>query len=190
MSDKNRCQWALGSDIERLYHDQEWGVPCWDDKRQFEFLVLESAQAGLSWRTILNKRAGYRQAFAGFEPQKVARFGQAQERKLLQNPAIVRNQRKIQAAINNARRFLELQSQFGSFCNYLWEFVDGRPIKNAWQEAEHIPAQTKLSQTIAKDMKARGFTFLGPIVIYSHLQATGLINDHLVDCFRYHAVAT
>ncbi len=188
MKNLPRCPWVSTREVDQRYHDSEWGVPCWSDKRQFEFLVLESAQAGLSWRTILDKRAGYAKAFANFDPQKVASFTTAHEEELLQNPAIIRNRQKIQAAVNNARRFLEVQAQHGSFCNYLWGFVDGQPIVNAWRSIEQVPAQSELSQRIAKEMKKLGFKFLGPVVVYSHLQATGLINDHLVSCFRYKQV--
>jgi DNA-3-methyladenine glycosylase I len=188
MNELIRCPWALKSAVEQSYHDTEWGVPCWDENRQFEFIVLESAQAGLSWRTVLNKREGYRQAFAGFAPDAVARFGPEQERELLQNPAIIRNRLKIAAAINNARCFLEIQSKYGSFCNYLWNFTDGRPIVNTWRNLAELPAQSPLAEKIAKDLKLHGFKFLGPVVVYSHLQATGLINDHLLDCFRYQEV--
>jgi DNA-3-methyladenine glycosylase I len=183
-----RCPWALKSAIEQHYHDTEWGVPCWDENRQFEFMVLESAQAGLSWRTVLNKREGYRQAFAGFAPGKVAQFGPEKERELLQNPAIIRNRLKIAATINNARCFLEIQAKYGGFCNYLWNFVDGRPIVNTWRNLADLPAQTPLAQKISKDLKRHGFKFLGPVVVYSHLQATGLINDHLPDCFRHREI--
>ena len=188
MPQLSRCPWAFGHEASIVYHDREWGVPCWDDTRQFEFLMLESAQAGLSWRTILDKRAGYRQAFAGFDPVAVAAFSVRQEEELLANPAIIRNRQKIQAAINNAHRFLEVQARYGNFCNYLWSFVDGRPLINTWREVNQVPAQTALSQKIAKDMKSLGFKFLGPVIIYAHLQATGLINDHLVGCFRHKQV--
>jgi DNA-3-methyladenine glycosylase I len=182
------CPWAEKSTLERHYHDTEWGVPCRDDQRQFEFLVLESAQAGLSWHTILQKREGYRKAFAGFVPEQVAAFGAAEEEALLQNPAIVRNRLKIQAAINNARAFLRIREQYESFSAYLWGFVDNRPLLNTWQSQDELPAQSRLSQKISADLKQKGFKFLGPIVVYSHLQATGLINDHLISCFRYRQV--
>jgi DNA-3-methyladenine glycosylase I len=186
--DDQICPWARKTALERQYHDSEWGVPCRDDFRQFEFLILESAQAGLSWLTILRKRDGYREAFAGFDPERVAAFGAVEEEALMQNPAIVRNRLKIQAAINNAGVFLRVREQYGSFSDYLWDFVGHRPLVNAWQSLSQLPAQSPLSRKIAADLKKKGFRFLGPVVVYSHLQATGLINDHLVSCFRYHQV--
>lgn len=181
-----RCAWGENCcPEETVYHDTEWGCPCFDDNTQFEFLVLESAQAGLSWRTILLKREGYRELFAGFNPVSVAKFRPEKTEELLLNPKIIRNRKKIEAAINNARRFLEIQSRYGTFCNYLWDFVDGRPIVNHWRTASEVPAKTELSDKIAKDLKEKGFQFLGSTVIYAHLQATGLVNDHTVDCFRH-----
>ena len=180
-----RCSWCGQDELYCRYHDEEWGVPVYDDRKHFEFMVLESAQAGLSWLTILRKREAYRTAYAGFDPQVVADYGEAQIKELLENPGIVRNERKIRASLNNARRFLEVQEAFGSFSDYLWAFVGHRPVVNAWQQEREIPAQTALSVAISKDLKQRGFQFLGPIIIYSHLQATGLVNDHVVDCFRY-----
>lgn len=171
------------------YHDSEWGVPVRDDATQFEFLVLESAQAGLSWYTILRKRAAYRAAFAGFDPVRVARFTPARVEKLMGDAGIVRNRAKIEATISNARQFLAVQREHGSFCDYLWGFVDGRPIVNHWRESREVPATTALSDTIAKDLKRRGFKFLGSTVVYAHLQATGLVNDHLVGCFRHAPLA-
>jgi len=167
------------------YHDTEWGVPVRDDRVMFEFLVLESAQAGLSWYTILRKRAGYRAAFADFDASRVARFTPARVERLMNDASIVRNRAKIEATIGNAKCFLALQNERGSFCDYLWGFVDGEPVVNRWHEPRQIPATTALSDTIAKDMKQRGFKFLGSTVIYAHLQATGLVNDHLVSCFRH-----
>lgn len=167
------------------YHDTEWGVPVRDDRVMFEFLVLESAQAGLSWYTILRKRAGYRAAFADFDAARVARFTPARVERLMNDASIVRNRAKIEATIGNAKCFLALQRERGSFCDYLWGFVDGEPVVNRWREPGQIPATTALSDTIAKDMKQRGFKFLGSTVIYAHLQATGLVNDHLVGCFRH-----
>ncbi len=181
-----RCAWGeKGCPEETFYHDTEWGCPCFDDNIQFEFLVLESAQAGLSWRTVLLKRAGYRELFAGFNPVLIAEFGPEKVEELLLNPKIIRNRKKIESAINNARRFLEIQARYGSFCNYLWDFVDGRPIVNHWKTEAELPAKTVLSDKIAKDLKEKRFRFLGSTVIYAHLQATGLINDHTVDCFRH-----
>lgn len=183
-----RCSWCGQDELYCRYHDEEWGVPVYDDRKHFEFMVLESAQAGLSWLTILRKREAYRTAYAGFDPQLVADYGEAQIKELLENPGIVRNERKIRASLNNARRFLEVQEAFGSFSDYLWAFVGHRPVVNAWQQEREIPAQTALSVAISKDLKQRGFQFLGPIIIYSHLQATGLVNDHVVDCFRYQEI--
>jgi len=184
-----RCDWALQSEEERIYHDKEWGVPVFDDAHQFEFLVLESAQAGLSWLTILKKREAYRKAFAGFDPKTVSRFNESDVERLMQDPGIVRNRQKIEAAINNAKAFLEIQKEFGTFCNYIWGFVDGNPIQNNFKKMEDVPAETELSRTIAKDLKKRGFKFLGPVTVYAHMQATGIVNDHLVHCQRYAEVA-
>ena len=183
-----RCTWALGvSQVYLDYHDREWGVPVRDDRRQFEFLTLEGAQAGLSWSTILHKRDGYRRAFADFDPGKVARFTPRRVEKLLQDPAIVRNRLKVASTVSNARAFLAVQEEFGSFSDYLWDFVDGIPLQNRWRRQQDVPASTPLSDRISKDLKRRGFRFVGSTIIYSHLQATGLINDHLLDCFRYAA---
>lgn len=185
-STDERCSWALAAQAGMVeYHDTEWGVPVRDDRVMFEFLVLESAQAGLSWYTILRKRAGYRAAFADFDAARVARFTPARVERLMNDASIVRNRAKIEATIGNAKCFLALQRERGSFCDYLWGFVDGEPVVNRWREPRQIPATTALSDTIAKDMKQRGFKFLGSTVIYAHLQATGLVNDHLVGCFRY-----
>ena len=183
-----RCPWALGVSQAYLdYHDREWGVPVRDDRRQFEFLTLEGAQAGLSWSTILHKRDGYRRAFADFNSEKVARFTPRRIEKLLQDPAIVRNRLKVSSTVGNARAFLAVQEEFGSFCDYLWEFVDGVPVQNRWRRQQDVPASTPLSDRISKDLKRRGFRFVGSTIVYSHLQATGLVNDHLLDCFRYEA---
>lgn len=167
------------------YHDTEWGVPCYDDTRLFEFIILESAQAGLSWSTILNKRDGYRRCFADFNAQAVAAFTEKDVERLLGDASIVRNRKKIEASIRNAGLFLELVAKHGSFSAWYWGFVDGKPIRNAWKKPEDIPATTPLAEKIAKEMKKMGFSFLGPTVIYAHMQATGLVNDHLVDCFRH-----
>lgn len=183
--EKTRCAWCGTDPLYVAYHDEEWGVPVRDDRTHFEFLVLESAQAGLSWLTILRRREGYRQLYDGFDPEKVARYDEKKIREMVQDPRIIRNLRKIEASVNNARRFLEVQEQYGSFSNYLWSFVDGQPIVNAYREVADIPAETPLSRRIAKDLKQKGFQFLGPIVVYSHLQATGLVNDHVTSCFRY-----
>lgn len=184
-----RCDWAKHP-LETQYHDREWGVPVRDDRKQFEFLVLESAQAGLSWLTILKRRENYRAAFADFDPEAVARFSQARVEELLQDAGIIRNRKKIEAAVNNAKAFLAIQEESGSFCNYIWDFVDGSPIQNSWSKLEEIPATTPLSHTVAKDLKKRGFNFLGPTTVYAHMQAVGLVNDHLVSCFRYEQVRT
>lgn len=187
--DRTRCGWA-GSDPQYLeYHDQEWGVPVFDDRRLFEMLILEGAQAGLSWITVLRKRPAYRQAFAQFDPQVVARFGEDKIEELLENPGIIRNRRKIIAAVENARHFLTVQTEHGSFSNYLWGFVEGTPIQNSWKVLNQIPAQTPLSEAISQDLYRRGFRFVGPTIIYAYMQAVGLVNDHTVDCFRYPQLA-
>jgi DNA-3-methyladenine glycosylase I len=188
MSEPARCGWAFvaGSTPAYVrYHDEEWGVPVHDDRRQFEFLILEGAQAGLSWSTILNKRAGYREAFADFDPAQVARFDQRRIDKLLANPAIVRNRLKVAAAVNNAQRFLAVQDEFGGFDAYIWSFVGGRPIVNRHTELKQVPARTAESDALSKDLVKRGFKFVGSTIIYAHMQATGLVNDHLVGCFRH-----
>jgi DNA-3-methyladenine glycosylase I len=183
--DVKRCFWAGTDPLYVKYHDEEWGVPVHDDRKLFEFLVLESAQAGLSWITILRKRENYRKAFAGFDPVKVARFNEKKVQSLLKNAGIVRNELKIRAAINNAQRFLEIQKEFGSFSDYMWAFVDHKPIRNKRTKPGQIPATTPLSDRFAKDLKQRGFKFLGPTVIYAHMQAVGMVNDHLTSCHRY-----
>jgi len=180
------CPWALGvSNAYRRYHDEEWGVPVRDDQTQFEFLILEGAQAGLSWSTILHKRDGYRRCFADFDPDRVARFTETRIQELLADPGIVRNRLKVRSAVSNAQAFLHVQEEFGSFQEYLWSFVDGVPVQNRWQRQEEVPATTPLSDRISKDLKKRGFRFVGSTIVYSHLQATGLVNDHIVTCFRY-----
>jgi len=170
------------------YHDEEWGVPLHDDRKLFEFLVLEGAQAGLSWSTILNKREGYRKAFSSFDPRKVAKYGAADLRRLLGDAGIVRNRQKIASAIHNAQRFLEVQQEFGSFDRYIWAFVDGKPIVNRWRTQSQFPARTALSDAISADLRKRGFSFVGSTIVYAHLQATGMVNDHIVGCFRYREV--
>lgn len=180
-----RCLWCGEDELYIKYHDEEWGIPVFDDRKQFEFMVLESAQAGLSWITILRKREAYRKAYDNFEPFKVAEYDERRVQQLLGNAGIIRNRRKIEASINNAKRFIEIQKEFGSFSKYLWEFVEYKPVINEWKSEADIPAATELSERISKDLKKRGFKFLGPIIVYSHLQATGLVNDHIVDCFRY-----
>jgi len=185
MADKNRCGWCGDDPLYVAYHDEEWGVPVYDDRTLFEFLILEGAQAGLSWSTILNKREGYRRAFDGFDVAKVAEYDGSTIRALLTDPGIVRNQLKVASTITNAQAFLEVQAERGSFSDYIWSFVDGRPIQNRWRSLAEIPATTPLAATISKDLKKRGFRFVGPTIIYAHMQATGMVNDHLVDCFRY-----
>lgn len=182
--EKSRCPWCLGFPEYITYHDEEWGVPVYEDHIHFEFLVLESAQAGLSWATILRKRAGYRKAFADFDYKQVALFPESYVQELLQDKGIVRNGMKIRAAINNAQRFQEVQAEFGTFTNYIWGFVGGKPIRNSIAPGSPYPATSKESDLLAKDMKKRGFKFLGSTVLYAHLQATGLVNDHLDTCFR------
>ncbi|MGI9427474.1 MAG: DNA-3-methyladenine glycosylase I [Bythopirellula sp.] len=185
-----RCEWCVaGNDLYVQYHDQEWGVPVHDDRKQFEFLTLESAQAGLSWSTVLNKREGYRQAFAQFDPVKVARFSAKKIAKLLENPGIIRNRLKVNAAVTNAQAFLEVQAEFGSFDGYLWQFVDGRPLQNKWRTMKQVPATSKQSDALSKDLKGRGFKFVGSTIVYAHMQAVGMVNDHTVDCFRHRECA-
>jgi DNA-3-methyladenine glycosylase I len=169
----------------QAYHDQEWGVPVWDDLVQFEFLTLESAQAGLSWLTVLKKREAYRRAFAQFDPHRVARFTPARIARLVTNPGIIRNRLKIAAAVTNARQFLEVQAEFGTFCDYLWQFVGGQPIQNRWKRLTDVPATSPESDAVSKDLKSRGFKFVGSTIVYAHMQATGLVNDHLVHCVRH-----
>lgn len=180
-----RCAWAGSDPLYQDYHDREWGVPVHDDRLLFEFLILEGAQAGLSWITILRKREAYRAAFAGFDPETVASFDDARVAELLQNPGIVRNRLKVASAITNARAFLAVQEEFGSFDTYLWRFVNGQPIQNAWQNIKEIPASTPLSDTLSRDLKQRGFRFVGSTICYAHMQAVGMVNDHTVDCFRW-----
>ena len=181
---RTRCGWAGGDPLYVAYHDREWGVPVHDDRTLFEFLVLEGAQAGLAWITILRKRPAYRAAFAGFDPEAVARFDARRVRALLRDPGIVRNRAKVEAAVANARAYLEVQREFGSFDAYIWRFTDGRPLRNAWETLRQVPAQTRASEAMSKDLKARGFRFVGPTICYAHMQATGMVNDHLVGCYR------
>jgi DNA-3-methyladenine glycosylase I len=186
---KTRCPWAGTQDPMMRYHDEEWGVPLHDDRKLFEFLVLEGAQAGLSWSTILNKRDAYRVAFDGFDPRRVARYGAADVRRLLADAGIVRNRLKIASAINNARAFLAVEREFGSFDRYIWAFVGGRPLRNRWRTQSQFPARTALSDRISEDLRRRGFTFVGSTIVYAHLQATGMVNDHITSCFRHRQVA-
>jgi DNA-3-methyladenine glycosylase I len=183
--EKTRCGWASGLDLAIRYHDEEWGVPRHDDPGQFEFLTLESAQAGLSWNTILKKREGYRRCFAGFDPEQVARFTENDVERLLTDASIVRNRRKIESAVTNARIFLDIAAKHGSFSKWLWSFVDGKPVRNAWKDPREIPPFSPLSDAISGEMRKLGFKFMGSTIVYAHMQATGMINDHLVSCFRY-----
>ena len=185
MSEPARCEWATGNPAMTAYHDTEWGVPVHDDLVHFEFLVLEGAQAGLSWSTVLNRRAGYRKAFAGFDAARVARFSPARVEKLLADPGIIRNRAKVEATVRNARAFLAVQEELGSFDAYIWSFVGGHPLVNRWRRTEQLPASSPESEALSKDLKRRGFGFVGPTVCYAHLQAAGLVNDHLVSCYRY-----
>ena len=185
---KNRCKWCEGSGLYQKYHDEEWGVACQDDQKQFEFLVLESAQAGLSWITILKKRENYREAYENFDVQKVAEFDSEKIEKLLKNEGIVRNIRKIEASVSNAKCFLEVQREFGSFSNYIWGFVDHKVQCHNLEEVSEMPAKTEVSEKLAKDMKKRGFKFLGPTILYAHMQSMGLVNDHVKTCFRYEEI--
>jgi len=183
-----RCGWAEKSDLYRAYHDREWGVPLHDDRRLFEFICLEGAQAGLSWETILNKRENYRRAFDGFDAAKVARYGDKKIAALLADAGIVRNRAKIAAAIGNAQAYLDVRQEFGSFDQYLWRFVNGRTIRNRWASLKEIPAQTPEAAAMSKDLKQRGFKFVGPTICYAFMQATGMVNDHELRCFRYQQV--
>lgn len=180
-----RCPWPSDDPQMIAYHDEEWGVPVHDDHRHFEFLILETAQAGLSWRTILHKRESYRRAFAGFDPQRVAAFDEADLARLLGDAGIVRNRRKIEAAVKNARAFLTVQKELGSFDALIWRFVGGRPKRNRWSGLEQLPATSPESVALSRELRSRGFAFVGPTVVYAHMQACGLVNDHLVSCFRY-----
>jgi DNA-3-methyladenine glycosylase I len=184
-----RCGWAKESDPLMLdYHDREWGLPVHDDRKLFEFLILEAAQAGLSWAIVLAKREGYRRAFSEFDPHKVARYTTKRVNKLTLDPSIIRNRMKIEAAVRNAREFLAIQDEFGSFDSYCWRFVDGRPRLNRWKTMKNVPATSPESDAFSKDLKKRGFSFVGSTVIYAYMQAVGMVNDHLVDCFRYREV--
>jgi len=184
-----RCSWVSVNNALLLeYHDREWGVPNHDDRKHFEFLILEAAQAGLNWSIVLNKREGYRRAFSQFEPEKVARYTKAKIDKLVADPAIIRNRLKIESAVKNARAMLSLQEEFGTFDKYCWRFVDGQQRQNRWKSLRQIPATTPESDRFSRDLKQRGFSFVGSTVIYAHMQAVGMVNDHLVDCFRYHII--
>ena len=180
-----RCPWPTDDPLYIAYHDIEWGEPVHDDRLIFEFLILEGAQAGLSWATILKRREGYRTAFAGFDPEKVARFDRRKIASLLNNPGIIRNRAKVESAVKNARAFLKVVEEFGTFDRYIWRFVGGKPIQNRWQTLKEIPPETPESRAMSKDLKSRGFSFVGPTICYAHMQATGMVNDHLVSCFRH-----
>ena len=180
-----RCPWTTDDPLYVRYHDEEWGDPVHDDRKLFEFLVLEGAQAGLSWITILKKRESYRKAFRDFEPERVARFSPARIEKLLQDPGIVRNRAKVESAVQNARHFLEVQREFGSFDSYVWQFVDGEPRLNRYRRMAQVPAKTSESESMSRNLRSRGFRFVGPTICYAYMQAVGMVNDHLVDCFRY-----
>ncbi len=187
-TEPTRCGWALRSPLEIAYHDDEWGVPVHDDRVLFEFLILEGAQAGLSWTTVLAKRENYRAALDGFDPEKITRYTAARKAKLLANPGIVRNRLKIESTVSNARAFLDVQATFGSFDAYLWRFVDGKPIQNQWTALSQVPASTPVSDALSKDLKARGFRFVGTTIMYAYMQAVGLVNDHVLDCHRHKPV--
>jgi DNA-3-methyladenine glycosylase I len=185
-----RCKWAGDTSLNYIeYHDTEWGVPVFDDQVQFEFLILEGAQAGLSWSTILNKRDGYRKLFADFDVQKVARFTPKRIAKILLDPAVVRNRLKVESAVSNAKAFIVVQEEFGSFSNYIWQFVDGKPIQNRFEKDNDVPATSAESDALSKDLKKRGFKFVGSTIMYAHMQATGLVNDHVTSCFRHRPCA-
>ncbi|MDZ7646951.1 MAG: DNA-3-methyladenine glycosylase I [Cytophagales bacterium] len=188
MAELFRCPWCTKFEQYIQYHDKEWGVPVHDDRTHFEFLILEGAQAGLSWSTILKKREGYRKNFEDFNPEKVARFSDKKLEKILLDPAIIRNRLKVYATVNNAKRFLEVQKEFGTFDKYIWQFVNDNPIVNRWKSMKHVPATTKESDALSKDLIKRGFKFVGSTVIYAHMQACGLVNDHLIECFRHKEV--
>ena len=187
-TERVRCEWVTDDPLYIAYHDTEWGVPVFDDIKLFEFLILEGAQAGLSWLTVLRKRENYRRAFAGFDPVKVAAFNEEKIASLLRDPGIIRNRLKVRAAVTNAQAFLRLLNDFPSFADYSWGFVGGRPRKNSFKNIDEIPARTLESDSLSKDLKKRGFTFIGPTIIYAHMQAVGMVNDHTIDCFRYKEV--
>ncbi|MFC4220948.1 DNA-3-methyladenine glycosylase I [Flagellimonas marina] len=186
--DKHRCGWCVGDPLYEAYHDQEWGVPVKDDDTLFEFLILETFQAGLSWITVLRKRENFREAFDHFDYKKIAGYNQDKIDELLQNPGIIRNKLKVNATVSNAKAFMNIQREFGSFSKYIWGFVNGTPVKNTWENYKQAPATTEISDVISKDLKKRGFKFVGSTVIYAHMQATGMVNDHEIHCFRYDEV--
>lgn len=185
MAEIQRCPWCGDDPLYVAYHDREWGVPEHDDQRLFEFLILEGVQAGLSWLTVLKKRARYREVFDDFDPARVARYGQGEIEQLLEDPGIIRNRRKVEAAVTNARAFLDLVDEQGDFASWLWDFVDGEPVTNHFRTMDEVPAETETSRRLSRALKKRGFSFVGPTMIYAFMQATGMVNDHLVDCFRH-----
>jgi DNA-3-methyladenine glycosylase I len=188
-AEQKRCSWVNVDNALLLeYHDREWGVPSHDDRKHFEFLILEAAQAGLNWSIVLNKREGYRRAFSEFDPEKVARYTKAKIDKLIADPGIIRNRLKIESAVTNAHSLLKVQEEFGSFDKYCWRFVGGKPLQNSWKTLRQVPPTTPESDALSRDLKQRGFKFVGPTVIYAHMQAVGMVNDHLVDCFRYRTI--
>jgi len=180
-----RCSWCENNELYVKYHDEEWGVPVHEDKKHFEFLILEVAQAGLNWLIVLRKRENYRKAYDNFDPVKIAKYDDKKINQLMNDPGIIRNQRKIEASVNNAKRFLDIQERFGSFDSYIWSFVDNKPVINSWRSDSEIPSTTELSDMISNDLKKRGFKFIGSTIIYAHMQAIGIVNDHIVNCFRY-----
>jgi DNA-3-methyladenine glycosylase I len=186
--EKHRCGWCIGDSLYEAYHDEEWGVPVFDDETLFEFLILETFQAGLSWITVLKKRENFRKAFDNFDYKKIAKYKQPKVEVLLQDAGIIRNKLKVKATITNAQAFMQIQEEFGSFSEYIWGFVDGKPIKNSFKNYKDAPANTSLSDAISKDLKKHGFKFVGSTVIYAHMQATGMVNDHQVSCFKYNKI--
>jgi DNA-3-methyladenine glycosylase I len=189
MNKQKRCAWVGDDPLYQTYHDEEWGVPCFDDQRLFEFLILEGAQAGLSWITILRKRANYQKLFSGFDVHQVSRYTPKRIERLLQDPGIVRNRLKVESAVTNAQAFIDIQSKHGSFCDYLWDYVDGSPIINHWKSIEQVPASTPLSDKLSKELKKAGFRFVGSTICYAYMQAVGLVNDHTTDCYRHAELA-
>ncbi len=187
---EERCGWCLKNDLYIRYHDTEWGVPVHDDRLLFEFLILEGVQAGLSWLTVLQKRENYRKAYDGFDPERIAGYDEAKMLQLLQNEGIIRNKQKISASVNNARRFLDIQKEFGSFDRYMWSFIDFKPVINHFESLPEVPATSAISDKISKDMLKRGFKFVGSTIIYAHMQATGMVNDHLISCFRHNEICS
>ncbi len=185
---QSRCEWCTGDPLYIAYHDHEWGVPVREDRKLFEFLTLEGAQAGLSWLIVLRRREGYRKAFDGFSVEKVARYGKGKIKKLLADPGIIRNRLKVESSIDNAKAFMEIQEKFGRFSDYIWKFVDGKPIRNHWKSIKELPATTKISDAMSQDLKSKGFRFVGSTICYAFMQATGMVNDHRTSCFRYRQV--